>query len=196
MVDFLTINSAVNPFVYHAVGAEGSETDADGDGNRDLDGVEYEATADEIIIPRFLGQGLLTSHSQLTLIGLTGGSQFATTIDFLVYNDNEEVFSSEYTFECWDKVYLGEISGVFWNDFLADNTNNDPNEMFGFPIVETGWIWMNGALASSSTTSIQDPAFLAVLNEGLRGLRGADLPFQRGTQTNGSLLPHSLDGQN
>ena len=183
----LAFEYSVNPFAYNHLGA------SDGDGLRDLDGVEYEGTPDELYVPRFLGQGG-PYKSELILIGLTGGAAFDTTVDFLIYNDNEEVFSSEHSFDCWDNVALTDISGIFDNLFLQMYTNDDPNEVFGAPQLETGWIRIDGSVASSNVRSIPDPAFVAVLTEGLRTLRVADLPFTKGVQTNGDLLPRSIAG--
>jgi hypothetical protein len=180
---------SVNPVVY-----EGFTGDQNDNGLRDLDGNEYEESADEILIPRFLGQNELR-RSELILLGLSGGARFDTTVDFLIYNDNEEVFSSEYTFRCWDRVLLEDISGLFANDFLADWTNDDPQELLGAPDIETGWIRMDGALASSSTTSITNPAVYAVLVERIGNRGAADLPFETGLNDKGKLFARSNDGQ-
>ncbi|MFT7667952.1 MAG: hypothetical protein ACI8X5_000638 [Planctomycetota bacterium] len=189
------LDYGVNPTVFQAAESLAllDETDIDGDGYRDLNGEEYSMAADEIIIPRFFGQAY--QHvSWLHLISLTGGTQFETTLDFLIYNDNEEVFSSEYTFNCWDKVMLTDISAVFDNLYLQNFTNDDPDEIFGFPDLNTGWIRINGGVASSSAVSFPDPAFIAVLSEGVRTLQVADLPFTRGFQANGDLLPRAVGG--
>ena len=59
------LDYSINPVSFKGIG-NGTITDLDGDGNRDLDGLEYEAVADEILIPRFLGQGG-TYNSELIL---------------------------------------------------------------------------------------------------------------------------------
>jgi hypothetical protein len=158
-----------------------------------LDGDEYEESPDEILVPRFLGQGGPFT-SELILIGLTGGAAFYTTVDFLIYNDNEEVFSSEYTFRCWERVKLLDISGIFMNNFLQNFTNDDPQEMLGAPTIETGWFRMDGALASSTTTTLQDPAVYGVLVERIGMYGAADLPFETGLNANGKLYARSNDG--
>ncbi|MFT7669985.1 MAG: hypothetical protein ACI8X5_002692, partial [Planctomycetota bacterium] len=170
------------------------ETDHNGNGLRDMDGLEYQTVPDKILIPRFLGQ-TETRVSELIMIGLTGGKKFTTTLAFLIYNDNEEVFSSQYTFACWARVPLTDITNLFDNQYLATNTNNDPLELLGEPTVETGWIKIDGAVANSSSTSIQDPAFYAILVESHgENEMAADLPFGKCSQTNGSLLAKGLDG--
>lgn len=189
------LDYGVNAVVFQAADslALGAETDIDGDGLRDLNGEEYSMAADKIVIPRFFGQAFL-HVSNLHLIALTGGTKFDTTLDFQIFNDNEEVFSAEYTFNCWDKVTLLEISGLFDNLYLQNYTNHDPNEILGFVGLESGWMRIDGAVASSTSTSIQDPAFIAVLSEGLRTLQVADLPFTEGFQANGDLLSRAVGG--
>jgi hypothetical protein len=189
---------SINAVDYRAAVAEGELTDADGDGIIDLDGVEYEMTAGEILIPRFFGQSdggadITPFDSELLMIGLTGGNQFRTTADFLVYNDNEEVFSAEHAFDCWTRVPLTEISGVFTNAFLRDSTDHSGVEPIGFPQYETGWMRINGGIASSVNTTFADPAIYAVLIEHAAGIGTADLPFEV-SQQGGQLLPRSIFG--
>jgi hypothetical protein len=179
---------SINPVSY-----EGFAGDLNGNGLRDLDGSEYEESADELLFPRFLGQGEMRK-SELILIGLTGGARFETTVDFLIYNDNEEVFSSEYTFQCWERVKLKDISGIFENDFLRDWTNNDPQELYGAPMIETGWFRMDGALASSTSTTLAEPAVYGVLVEKIGNRGAADLPFESGLNDSGKLFARSNDG--
>ena len=189
-VDGLTaFEYSINPVVY-----TGYAGDINGNGLRDLDGQEYDETADEILVPRFLGQNE-DRKSELILIGLTGGARFDTTVDFLIYNDNEEVFSSEYTFRCWERVLLEDISGIFENDYLANWTNNDPQELLGAPEIETGWFRMDGALASSTSTTLDDPAVYGVLVEKIGNRGAADLPFEMGLNDSGRLFARSNDGE-
>ncbi|MCB9916418.1 MAG: hypothetical protein H6828_14915 [Planctomycetes bacterium] len=188
---------SMNALVFEGKTAPGTSTDLDFDGLRDLDGLEYGATPDKIVIPRFFGQvppsgGGDYMRAELVLLGLTG-TRFTTTINFLIYNDNEEGFSSQFSFDCWDRVPLRQISGAFDNAFLSLATNNDPTEILGLPGWESGWFEMDGGAASSSTTTVLDPAFLAVLVEAQR-LSSASLPFTLGSQTNGALLSQSLSG--
>lgn len=185
---------SVNPLVYKAIPGQGQATDLDADGLLDLDGCEYEKSLGEIIIPRFLGQNVGGIFSELILIGLSGGRNFETTLDFLIYNDNEEAFSKEYTFNCWERVSLNTISGVFDNSFLQNMTNDDPQEILGAPQMESGWIWIRGKIAQSVNTAIISPAVYAVLIERI-GTKGAsDLPFERGTNAKGDLFPSSNFG--
>lgn len=179
---------SMNPVAY-----EGLAGDLNGNGLRDMDGSEYEQNAQEILVPRFMGQGG-SYQSELIFIGLTGGAAFETTVDFLIYNDNEEVFSDEYTFECWDRVYLTDISGIFNNDFLQMFTDHASNEILGASGRESGWFRMEGHHASSTAVTLPDPAFYAVLIEKVGNRGAADLPFENGQNGNGALLARSLDG--
>ncbi|MCB9913850.1 MAG: hypothetical protein H6828_01725 [Planctomycetes bacterium] len=192
----------LNPVVFRGLGttdgteaAAGSPTDLDNDGIRDLDAREYEPAPNSITIPRFLGQDGNSNgfHSQLILIGLTGGARFDTNVCFLFWNDNEEQFSAEYTFHCWDKPYLDDISFGFRNSFLQ-TTDHDPAEIIGAPSRESGWICLEGCLATSAQETIENPAIYAALVERIGTFGVADLPFECGTRTNGALLPLSILG--
>ncbi len=180
----------IAPFVFRANGAEGANTDVDSDGYRDLNGTEYEGAPDQIFIPRFLGQG--PASSQLILIGLTG-TKFTTTVDLLIWNDNEEVFSGQHTVDCWQKTPLSNISGAFNNDFLL-STNHTTGESFNG--IETGLFWVNGLIANSTAASVQGPAVLACLVESVYSGSGAVLPYAVGTQNNGDLVNQSLFADN
>jgi len=186
---FYSIEYSVN-----AVSYTGYAGDLNDNGLRDMDGNEYETNPAEIQVPRFFGESEVFGSS-LILIGLTGGVKFDTTVDFLIYNDNEVGFSSEYTFNCWAKVDLWDISALFTHDFLAGNTNHDEDEYLGSAQHEYGWFRFWGHIASSTSTDISDPAVYGVLIEGIGGVYGgADLPWEAGTNANGSLLARSLDG--
>jgi hypothetical protein len=195
----------LNAIVYRAAEglAEGADTDLDSDNVRDLDGVEYQQSADELIIPRFFGNydNVVKNESggggvrtDLILIGLTG-ARFTTIIDFLIYNDNEEAFSSQYSFDCWDRVRLTNITRAFTRDFLL-STNHNPAEIQGSSY-EAGWYRMDGNLAFSTAAQESDPAFLALQLERVNQAAGsavAALPFCKGVQDNGGLLSLNLFG--
>lgn len=187
------LDYSVEPYSFRGMTAFGTPTDLDHDGIRDLNGLEYEMAPAKIYVPRFLGQGG-PYDSQLVLINLTGGAQFTALLDFLVYNDNEEVFSSNFAFRCWSKTSLTTISSLFTQSFLATFTNNDPAEMIGMPQIETGWFEIDGNTAWSTNTQIADPAFLGFLVERTGPRSGAELAFETGKQGNGDLLPLGPSG--
>jgi hypothetical protein len=181
------LSYSFNPYAFLGVGDEGTDTDHDGDGRRDLNNIEYSCSPDQILIPRFFGQDT-QFQSQLVLVNLTGGSDFTAIVDILGYNDNEEVFSAQESFVCWEKRPLAQISGSF-NEAFLDQTNNAPLEILGASTKEAGWFRLNGLVSFSTAASIDDPAILAMLVESVsNGRTVADLPFEEGTQTNGDLI--------
>lgn len=196
--DFDGADYSYEPYAYLGIGAEGSPTDDDGDGVRDLNNLEYSCTPDVLLFPRFLGQtgspdpgfGVPPAAftSDLVLVNLTGGKDFDVVVDYLLYNDNEEVFSAQSSFVCWDKRTLLDVNSAFSNVFLS-STNHDQNEVLGAPGLETGWFRLDGRIASSSAAVVQDPSILALLVERMPlGRAACDLPFESGAQTNGDLL--------
>jgi hypothetical protein len=190
----------IDPYIYKAGGrlAQGANTDLDNDGIRDLNGSEYGQSPDHILVPRFFGQVPGTTRSDIVLINLSGGAAFYANANFLVYNDNEEVYSTQYNFRCWARVPLASLSGIFQNDFLLSG-GHAPGENSGIQIggspVETGWYRVDGGSASSGAATIVDPAILVVHIESL-GTFGfsANLPFTTGSQDNGDLIPHGVLG--
>ena len=192
-------NYAVNALDFRAGVGHRKETDIDGDGHRDLNGSEYEMAPNELLVPRFFGQSDPSNphgvFSDLVLIALSGGSYFDTTVDFHVYNDNEEMFSAEHTFSCWEKGALGQISGVFSQAFLREQTNHDPNEVFGDPSLETGWFRMSGRVANSTAATIQNPAIYGVLLERAGRVSVGDAPFEIGGRA-GHLNVQQVVGDN
>lgn len=192
------VNSATNtdmeyqPFVFRAMGSQGALTDADLDGRRDFNNTEYAAVPDIMHFPRFTGDfqsstsaASILRSSYLVLVSLAG-KQFNTVTDLLIFNDNEEVFSSQTSFTCWTKRKLKDISPVFTHNFLLA-TNHSAGE--NFVSREYGNFKINGLNANSTSGSISNPAILALLIEEIATSGGsAVLPFGIGTQTNGDLL--------
>jgi hypothetical protein len=183
---------SVNAASYRAGVRHRERTDLDWDAIRDLDGREYEAAPDEVLVPRFIGQGGRV-EGELVLIGLSGGSEYTTTADFLVYNDDEQVFSRQYTFRCWEKVLLEDVGLVFTHDFLAHFSGDDPYESLGY--MEYGWYRITGGTASAGASTIQDAVVYAVHIEIIDDTAAADLPFEQG-ERDGHLLPNALSGDN
>jgi len=191
---------SLNPWAFKAGAAlaEGANTDLNNNGLRDLNGNEYEPAPDVLDVPHFIGEhGPLDSFSELVLINLTGGAAFTAVVDFLVYNNNKEVFSAQTSFNCWTRIELSEISSVFENDFLL-TTNQASGEVPGTTPLnfnETGWYRIDGNTAFSSAVQFADPAILSAHIESIHFFfGGAFLPFTEGTQINGSLLSHNLFG--
>ena len=183
---------AMNAVAFGSPLSTGSSTDLDGDWVRDMNGAEYDQVPDQIHIPRFIGQTFDRS-AHLILVAMSGGPSFTTSLDFLAYNDNEEVFSTQYSFYCWDRVPLLSVSALFGQEFLSNGTSHDLAESLSG--AETGWIRIDGGSASSSAHNIPDPAFYAVLVEGISDTSSSDLPFEH-CQQSAHLLPRGVHGDN
>ena len=180
----------LEPLTFSSPLADGQATDVDGDGRRDLDGSEYDGVPDLIRFPRFLGNDPMNFQTDLILINLTGTVRFDATVNLLVHNDNEEIFSAQYAFACWTSTPLTDVSGVFSNSFLKV-TNHDPSEILGAPQLESGWFTLDGFTAVSPRDVVEDPAIVAALVE--RGsLSSAVQHVGSGVQLNGDLINRSL----
>ncbi|MFH1999171.1 MAG: hypothetical protein ABIK28_05800, partial [Planctomycetota bacterium] len=175
----------------------------DSDHKLRLDGIEYEQMADEILIPRFFGQGPGSSfispfHSKMILINLTGGAYFTATAKMLIFNDNEQAFSDIVQFDCWEMKDLIDVSSATRLAFL-EGTNHDPDEVYidGVLQMETGWMKLNGDSAFSPVKDYNDPLIYAIqVEESLSyGYAAADLPFEKGVQNNGLLWSVSVSGE-
>ncbi|MCY2958599.1 MAG: Ig-like domain-containing protein, partial [Planctomycetota bacterium] len=193
------VDYAMNAVSFLGIGPELSDNDDDGDGIRDLNGPllsigEYEQAPDEILIPRFLAQDPPGTSAQfqsdLVLVALSGGSAFTTTVEFLVYNDAEDVTSQTSSFYCWDKRPLVQWAPATVRSVLGAQ-GDDPDEILGAPNQMAGWIRLNGLSATSGQDEILDPAIYAVLIERFESRSVADLPFEKCAQANGDLLPDS-----
>ena len=193
IIDGINQNSyEMEALSYLGLTGAGMDTDLDADGRRDLDGVEYSQVADTILIPRFMGQST-TLSSEIILVNLTLTRHATATVDFLVYNDNEEIFSVEYSFNCWDRAPLMDVSGLFSNDFLSLFTNHAPGEIVGATDQEAGWMRVWGSHAATKLTTVTDPAILAVLVESTVNTgTTASLPFELGLRSSGSLIQNGL----
>ena len=177
------------PIVFQGLTAANANTDTDNDGLRDLNGTEYSRTPDELIVPRFFGAGAasgpLPSTPTISLINLSGGSSFTAIVDFLIYNDNEEVFSAQTSFSCYKRMPLAAINAAFTSNFLA-STNDDANESVDG--IEMGWYRLDGRIAFSGTSTYNDPAILAAHIDILDGSSAGVLPYGVGEQSNGDLV--------
>ncbi len=178
----------IQPLPFRAVSAPtGAQTDFNNDGQPNLDGVEYEGVPDQVVIPRFLGQGAYV-QSDLVMLSLTGRSPQPIDAFCTIYNDNEETFTQSVTFQCWDRRPLAAVSGFFTKAFLV-GTNDAPGEI-ALLDEESGWARFEGLVTGTEP----DPAVLAFLIDRVQGSgvggRPAAVPgFGRGVQFNGRLAP-------
>jgi hypothetical protein len=192
----------INPIAFRGIPGDGLPTDVDQDGNADLNGIEYEMMADNQMFPRFIGRFDVPNPghvSALLFINLTGGALFQSSTKFLIFNDNEQIWSSTHTFTCWERVALEDISGAFKNEFLL-SSNHDPKEslnILGKPDVETGWFKVDGDAAWTGAKSIDEPALLCVLFEWYNNRLLVQPAFDNGVkQNNATLWPTSPMGDN
>jgi hypothetical protein len=170
---------SVNPFVFQGIPGAGLATDVNLNGKLDLNGAEYDRAPNKLYVPRFFGQSpppwLRGAYaSELVLFQPLASGGVTTTVDFLIYNDNEEVYSAQDSFVCWTRKSLLAITGTFAQSFLL-TTNHNPNEIATVAI-ESGWFQVRGALASSSQGTTANPPILGFLVD-LRPYGTADLPF-------------------
>lgn len=185
----------LNAIPFKAIADGGELTDEDGDLQLDFDGVEYEGISDSLYIDSFVAD----AFASLVLINMTGGFHHVANVGFDVWNDNEFPLSATYKFKCWSEGLLSDVSLVFSSSFLANNTPNDPNELdincdsISSNNLETGWAHIRGLNASSSVESIQDPALLGAVSDGLFGFGGRRLWESDGVQTNGDFFKTGTD---
>lgn len=175
-----------NPIVSYGINAVPYEALApDGDGLLKLDGAEFEGAPSEVYFPRFFGQQGQVFQSAVILINLTGGQWFWQQANVLVYNDNEQSFSTTVYFPCWAFVPLTAISGATTEQFLLTTNHNplelwdgDPNPLNNHK--KTGWIYFQGDWAwnPQTTFTIDNPSLYAVLVETVGGISAADLPWE------------------
>lgn len=185
-----------NAVAFRGIGGHGTPTDLDGDGVRDLNGLEYDYAPGEILVPRFFGQSPGEFESELILVGLTGGRHFETYLYFEIFNDNEVLLSRQHSFACWQRLPLLDLASATSNDFLSLLEEDDPLEILGAGgAQQAGWMRIEGEFAQSNTTVIEHPAFYAVLVErNGQGRTSSDLPFESCSNANGDLLPAGLSG--
>jgi hypothetical protein len=171
---------SISPLVLQGVPGAGLPTDVNGNGRRDLDGSEYERAPRTIYVPRFTGQAgeplpRGTAASDVVLLHPLAGPGVTTNTAWLVWNDNEEAFSLDFSFQCWTRRSLLSLSGVFGAGFLA-STNHDPQEVVGNPLMETGWFQVRCTTATGPGGAVVTPYVFGFLAE-RRPYSAADLPF-------------------
>lgn len=177
-----TCDWSVQALAFQGKAGAGLDTDLDHDGKPDLNGLEYDKAPNRIYVPRFFGQWPELGRQQgaisdlILLQPLGPASNTTTTAAFLIWNDNEEVYSASYTFTCWKRQRLLTISGTFAQSFLA-LTLNARTEIIGMPQVESGWFEVRGQVSTTSTgQTTANPPIIGVLVE-CRPNSAADLPF-------------------
>ncbi len=148
----------INAWAFSGVSGDGNPTDVNGNGRLDLDGSEYEQVADKMILASFIGDYVPSGlKPYLVLVSLLCSSDFESTLDFQVYNNNEQEFSATHKIRCWDIVRLADIDNVFTETFLQ--TTQNANEL----AAQTGWARIDGDRAVDivgNEPMVNDPPFL------------------------------------
>ena len=92
------------------------------------------------------------------------------TLAFDIFNDNEFQLSATRIFRCWFDQPLSAVSAVFSEDFLRNNTPNDPQELDincdNMGDFETGWAKVEAILANTQTEVIYDPVIIGAITSG------------------------------
>lgn len=160
LIDTLGVVVNLNAIPFSTDIAFHQPTDDDEDEKLDFDGVEYEGIADTLVLDSFVagvGEGL-------TLINMSGGTEFTAFVAFDIFNDDEFPLSGGAFFRCWTQERLEDINGNLSLEFLANNVPGDPEELDTNcdkkQDMETGWMEIRGVTAFSDVMSISAPAIL------------------------------------
>jgi hypothetical protein len=162
----------INAIPFKAMAATRTATDSDADGLKDFDGTEYEKIPNRIYIDNFVA----AANSSMSLINMSGGQQWTATALIDLWNDNEQQLSFSQTFKCWFEANLTDVDLNFSQNFLLNNTPNDPDELnidntpnaLGqLQDLETGWAVIDGNGGAFSTQGfIADVPLLGSITSG------------------------------
>jgi len=106
----------------------------------DFDGIEYDYWPDKLYLDSFHQVSALVT-GDLILVSLLG-QDFRISVGFLIYDNEEDVFSRTFDFICWTSVTLDQISNVF------RNLGGNPNEF------RSGWCRIDGSGAVNLLTGV------------------------------------------
>jgi len=116
-------------------------TDLNANGAVDFDGTEYDYWPDVLYMNRFFQQnGAL--ETELILVSMLG-RDFRISVNFLFYDNEEDVFSRSFDFICWTSVKLSDVSLITRN--LGGRSGELP----------TGWARIDGNVAFNLITGQQ-----------------------------------------
>jgi len=131
---------AIAPF-QEGLGGVRTTTDTNANGAVDFDGTEYDYWPDVLYLNRFFQQNA-SLETELTLVSMLG-RDFRISVNFLFYDNEEDVFSRSFDFICWTTVKLSDIS------LITRNLGGSSNEL------QTGWAKIDGAFAFNLVTGAQ-----------------------------------------
>ena len=160
---------SINAVPFRGVPGAFMNTDVNLDGALDFDGVEYEGIPDLLYMDSFIA----LAGSQLALVNLTGGPMATNMLYFDVWNDNEYPMSTTKVMGCWFDQPLVNVSPLFAESFLKNNTPHDPDELAincnnSGGGVETGWARIEsvGVFLPGGTMFASDGALLGCITAG------------------------------
>jgi hypothetical protein len=181
----------MNAIPFDAIPLEGLATDLNGNKELDFDDVEYEGVPAVLYVDSFLA----VAGSRLALINLTGGPDANAVVQIQAWNDNEFPLSATVSFKCWFDQRLKNVNPLFDDDFLANNTPEDEDELDidcnNNDDYETGWAIIDGIVANTPfAASKPNPALLGAITSGPTSvLNGGDLLWEsKNRQLNGIFL--------
>ncbi len=154
------------PVPFESVLPEGTATDVDLDGRADFDGTEYEAFPADLQMDSFLA----VANSRLTLAHLSQDHHAKVLVQLLIWNDNEFPLSAQFNFRCWFEAPLPFLSAAFTQNYLANNTPDDPAEFDvdcdGIGDFETGWARITGVVSTGGFQPRSNPPLLGAMSRG------------------------------
>jgi hypothetical protein len=181
----------LNAIPFEAKPVQGLATDLNGNKELDFDDVEYEGVPAVLYVDSFLA----VAGSRLALINLTGGPDANAVVQIQAWNDNEFPLSATVSFKCWFDQRLKNVNPLFDDDFLANNTPEDEDELDidcnNNDDYETGWAIIDGIVANTPfAASKPNPALLGAITSGPTSvLNGGDLLWEsKNRQLNGIFL--------
>jgi hypothetical protein len=149
-------------------------TDVNGDGEADFDGREYQKFPQILSQPTFLEQSLQNTALQDELVLLTPIFQTGNRVDLnsFWYNNNEDARSRTFSFTCWTRLKIRNISAY------TQNLGGIPTE------AATGWFWIDPVQLARFGGYVPNPpvhgAFIHQLNPGQTQFWASVLLHQEG----------------
>jgi len=172
----LVVNAAGGMYSINAIPVSSSAT-WDGEGTSEGFGIQkglLQSMGSEVILDGFLA----VADSQLTMLSpdplIPSGADFGSfpsiVLEFDVFNDNEFQLSATSTFRCWFEESLRDISLVFDETFLANNTPHDPTQLDidgdGVNDLETGWARIRSNVAFTASQQAFSPPIHGAITDG------------------------------
>ena len=172
----LVVNAAGGMYSINALPVSSSATWS-GETTSNGFGIEnglLQSMGSEVILDSFLA----VADSQLTMFSpdplIPSGADFGSfptvVLKLDVFNDNEFQLSATSTFRCWFEESLRDISLVFDESFLANNTPHDPAQLDidgdGLADLETGWARIRSEVGFTQSQQVAHPPIHGAITDG------------------------------